>query len=148
MPRRHHPKVAPDDPAGSLQVREHLTAIMGDGLGRWTPRAPTAPAPSPASAAPAAAPAPAGTPAVPQGTIIGDAFRGDLEERALKHLPVTELGNHRAACSSGFRVAEGGADVLADRLAGPDSCRGASCNGERDKRRRCYADRSCSHVAL
>src|SRR5690348_13437460 len=119
--RSHQAEVAAHEAARSLQVGEDLSAIVGDGVDRRTPRAPAAPAPAPVPAAEAAAPAPAGAPAAPKRVIIGHAFGGDLEERTLEHFAVAELGNHISAGAATFGPRERGADVLADNLPGPDA---------------------------
>src|SRR5690349_15146505 len=64
--RPHQPEIAAHEPIRALEIGEHLTAIVGDGLLIRTPRSPAAPAPAPAAPAPATAPAPTGAPAVPQ----------------------------------------------------------------------------------
>src|SRR5438270_1371764 len=90
--RAHEPEIAAHEAAGTLQVGEDLSAIVGDRLHVRAPRSPAAPAIAPAPAAPAAAPARPKAPAVPQRAVVRDlALRGDLEERALEHLAVAEL---------------------------------------------------------
>src|SRR4051794_4935318 len=62
-------EVAAHDPAGPLEVGEHLAAILGDRVHRRAPRTPAAPTIAPRTTAEAAAPTPARTPAVPQRII-------------------------------------------------------------------------------